>query len=89
MIIFKKRKVRRIRLLRYSYLLIALIIVSCSKEDIKVKSSGYKEPTKEELRKAMRYHGILFAEQDDKGEWYFIRNGKRCRLFAHLENQGS
>jgi hypothetical protein len=37
----------------------------------------------------MRYHGILFAEQDDKGEWYFIRNGKRCRLFAHLENQGS
>ena len=74
-------------LLRYSYLLIALTIFSCSWGDIKVKPSGYKEPTKEELRKAMRYHGILFAEQDNRGEWYFIRNGKRCWLFAHLEDQ--
>ena len=54
-------------LLRYSYLLIALTIFSCSWGDIKVKPSGYKEPTKKELRKAMRYQGILFAEQDNRG----------------------
>jgi hypothetical protein len=53
-------------------------------EEIKV-IQGNPEPTREELRKAMRYHGILYAEQDDNGEWYFIRDGKRCRLFVYKE----
>jgi len=45
---------------------------------------GYWEPTCAELRKAMRYHGILFAQEDEKHEWYFMRDGKRCRLFGYL-----
>jgi hypothetical protein len=40
-------------------------------EEVKV-IQGNPEPTREELRKAMRYHGILFAEMDELGEWYFV-----------------
>ena len=73
--------------MRYLILLIFLITVACSNAEITVKSSDYKEPTRQELRKAMGYHGILFAEQDDNGKWYFTRDGKRCRLFAFLDNK--
>lgn len=41
--------------------------------------------SREVLRKAMHYHGILFAEQNKTGEWYFMRDGKCCRLFAYLD----
>jgi len=54
----------------------------------KVISPGYWEPTCIELRKAMRFHGILFAKEDENHEWYFIREGKRCRLFAYLNVKG-
>jgi len=46
---------------------------------------GNSEPTRGELKKAMKYHGILYAERDKNGEWYFIRDGQRCRLFAYKE----
>jgi len=51
----------------------------------KVISPGYWEPTIEDLRKAMRYHGIFFARENENHEWYFVRDGKRCRLFAYLK----
>jgi secreted PhoX family phosphatase len=51
-------------------------------EEIKV-IQGSPEPSREELKEAMRYHGILYAEMDKNGEWYFVRDGKRCRLFAY------
>jgi hypothetical protein len=73
--------------MRYWFILILLIVAACSNGDIKVTTPDSKEPTREELRKAMRYHGILFAKKDDSGEWYFLRDGKHCRLFAHLKNQ--
>lgn len=41
----------------------------------------FKQASRQQLRKAMHYHGILFAQQDDKGEWYFVRDGERCKLF--------
>ena len=39
--------------------------------------------TEQELRKAMRYHGILITKQDKKYEWHFYRDGQKCRLFAY------
>lgn len=73
--------------MRYFCLFMLLLIAACSNNDTIVRPPNYREPTREELRKAMRYHGVFFAEQDDDREWYFVRNGKRCRLFAHLENR--
>jgi hypothetical protein len=51
-------------------------------EGVKVIQDNF-EPTREELKGAMRYHGILYAEMDKNGEWYFVRDGKRCRLFTY------
>ena len=72
--------------MRYAFLLIFLMVAACSNSNMTVTSSNRVEPTKQELRKAMRHHGILFAQQDDSGEWYFMRDGKRCRLFAYLKS---
>jgi len=55
----------------------------CSPREMKVQASHLKEPSEEDLRKAMRHHGILFAEQGEDGDWYFHRNGKQYRLFAY------
>jgi hypothetical protein len=71
--------------MRYVFLFILLTIAACSNANITVTASKEIEPTRQELRKAMRHHGVLFAQQDDKGEWYFVRNGKRCRLFSRVE----
>jgi len=75
--------------MRFLYLFILLTILACSNSGITAKPPDYWEPTRQELRKAMRYHGITFAEQDDNREWVFIRSGKRCRLFAYLDNRRS
>lgn len=64
-----------------------MITFACSNNDIKVTSSLIEEPTREDLRAAMRFHGILVAKQDENHEWYFIRGGKRCPLFAHFKKQ--
>jgi hypothetical protein len=39
--------------------------------------------------RAHRYHGISFSQKDQKG-WFFIRDGKRCKVFtqACLERIG-
>ena len=71
--------------MRYLLAILLLTTIACSNSSIKAIPSEVKEPTREEIKLAMRYHGVLFAQQDDKGEWYFSRNGKRCRLFAYLE----
>jgi hypothetical protein len=64
-------------------LLFFLFIAACSSSDATVQNIGFEEPTREELKVAMRYHGVRFAEQDNNGEWYFYRDGQRCRLFAY------
>jgi len=71
--------------MRYFCLLALLLTVACSNSTIKATPANGSEPTREELRNAMYYHGILFAQEDNNGEWYFLRDGKRCRLFAHLQ----
>ncbi|WAC07479.1 MAG: hypothetical protein OS130_14865 [Thermodesulfobacteriota bacterium] len=74
--------------MRYWFLIIILIITfACSKQESKISLSNPEEPTREELRNAMRFHGILIAKQDENHEWYFMREGKRCPLFAYLKKQ--
>jgi len=45
------------------------------------------EPTEAELAAAHQYHGILYSEEGEDHEWYFIRNGKKCNLFAYLKER--
>jgi hypothetical protein len=72
--------------MRYLFLIILLITTfGCSNHESKVSLSNPEEPTREELRNAMRFHGILVAKQDENYEWYFMRQGKRCPLFAYLK----
>lgn len=62
----------------------ALVVISgCNTSDPVVRPATYREPTEAELAAAHRYHGILYAEEDENHEWYFVREGKRCRLFAY------
>ena len=73
--------------MRYFWLLALLLTVACSNNStIKATPASGSEPTREELKNAMYYHGILFAQEDKNGEWYFLRGGKRCRLFAHVQS---
>ena len=76
-------------LMRFLHISILLMLLGCSNSDITAKPPDHWEPSREELRKAMRYHGITFAEQDDTREWFFLRSGRRCRLFAYLDNRNS
>jgi hypothetical protein len=72
--------------MRYLFLIILLITTfACSNPESKVSLSNSEEPTREELRNAMRFHGILVAKQDENYKWYFMREGKRCPLFAYLK----
>lgn len=72
--------------MRNLFLIILLITTfACSNHESKVSLSNPEEPTREELRNAMRFHGILVAKQDENHEWYFMREGKRCPLFAYLK----
>jgi len=71
---------------KYTCLLLLFAITACSSGEARVQSVGFEEPTREELKHAMRYHGVVFAEQGNDGEWYFYRDGQRCRLFAHVKH---
>ena len=39
--------------------------------------------TTKELAEAHAHHGILWSFQERDGEWYFLREGKKCKLFAY------
>ena len=44
------------------------------------------EDTREKFKKAMKYHGILFAEYDwETQDWVFFRDGQWCKLLGYLE----
>jgi len=74
--------------MRYLFLTILLITtLACSNIESEVSLSDFEEPTREELRNAMRFHGILIAKQDENREWYFVRDGKRCPLFSYLKTR--
>lgn len=73
-------------MVKYIGILFITLIVACSGKDATVQHVGFEEPSREELKKAMNYHGVAFAEQDRDGQWYFYRDGKRCRLFAYLDS---
>ena len=64
-----------------------IITFGCSNNDSRVTPSLIEEPTREELRNAMRFHGILIAKQDENLEWHFMRDGKRCPLLAYSKKQ--
>jgi len=53
----------------------------------KVVSSGYQNRTEEELKARHRYHGIKHSKQDENHEWFFMRDGKKCKLFDYEEGK--
>lgn len=76
------------RLTIYRYLLIPLFLCAvsaCSEGEAIVYSDVVKVPSRDELRRAMRYHGVMSAQRDEDGQWYFIRDGKRCQLFSFAQ----
>ena len=73
-------------MLKYASIILIVLIVGCSGKEATVQPVGFEEPSREKLKKAMHYHGVTFAEQDHDGQWYFYRDGKRCRLFAYLNS---
>ena len=53
--------------------------------------TSHQEPEEAELicrvapdiiKRAHRYHGILYSEQGQDGQWVFVRDGWRCKLFT-------
>jgi hypothetical protein len=54
-------------------------------DNAKTISSGHREYSCAELQRAMKYHGIFSAKQDENYEWYFIRKGKKVYLFKYKE----
>lgn len=66
----------------YLCVLFLCAISACSQGEAVVYSGKADMPSREELRRAMRYHGIMSAERDEDGQWYFLRDGKRCALFG-------
>ncbi|MBN2467484.1 MAG: hypothetical protein JXD19_04975 [Deltaproteobacteria bacterium] len=73
--------------MRYVVVVLLLLMNACTEPDKVVVSSSQGSMSREELREAMLYHGIIFAEQDRDGEWYFVRDGRRVRLFAYAAGQ--
>jgi len=54
----------------------------------KVVVSVPAEPTKEELKEAMKYHGIDYSYQRKSDlVWVFDRENKQCELFAYKEGK--
>ena len=49
------------------------------REQPRLKYDPVNWPEKEYVIQRMKYHGISGCIQDEKG-YYFIRDGKRCRL---------
>ena len=53
-----------------------------------VVQQGYPEPTRAELRSAMRHHGTYWSYQGKNRVWYFVnKNKKVCRLFAYQKEK--
>jgi len=54
--------------------------VGCSPEGCATPCPA--EPTRLELAKAHRYHGVLFSEQDEAGNWWGVRpSGQRILVW--------
>jgi len=62
-------------------IIILLILVFISPRKAVVIKNPNPEKSRQELRAAMKYHGVLFAFKEN-GKWYFLRDGKKCRLFS-------
>jgi len=66
--------------------IMALCLIVSLSQDLKSWEKDY--PVKEGctydidyVKSRMKYHGIMVAHLDmSKCEWYFIRNGRRCKL---------
>lgn len=53
-----------------------------------IVAGNMDERSIKELKKAHRYHGVLWSYQDEKdGQWYFHRDGHRIKLFCHLKEK--
>jgi hypothetical protein len=53
-----------------------------------VVASGHVEPSREELRKAHRYHGTIWSFEDKNHVWHFYnKDGQQCKLFKYKEEK--
>ena len=51
-------------------------------QEVDTLKHGWVAPP--QFRQAHKYHGILHSYWDaEKKDWYFLRNGKKCRLFGY------
>lgn len=49
-----------------------------------IVAQGPDIPSREEFRKAHRYHGITWSYREGD-TWYFDRDGQKCRVFNTKE----
>jgi hypothetical protein len=45
------------------------------------------EPSKEEIRAAHKYHGVLWSWQDGEECYFKDKKGRVCKLFGYKENK--
>lgn len=62
-----------------------VLLTSCT--DAKMQEGHLHEPSCAKLRAAHKYHGILYSYQERNGQWYFNRDGKKCKLFNYLKDR--
>ena len=66
------------------FVIIAVICIHLKFPEPKVVEGPNEHRTKQELKKAMRYHGVQWSLQDEvDGKWCFWRNDKKIYLFCH------
>jgi len=54
------------------------------------KDNSIQQPTMEEkliINRIHKYHGIGASIEDEFGNWWFIRNGKKCFIYKNLEGE--
>lgn len=57
-----------------------MICAGCTPEGC--VQAGNQEPTEQQLEQKHRYHGILFSEQDEQGNWWGVREtGERFLMW--------
>ena len=65
-------------LILFCYAMVAIFF----SDPVSIQSGPCGIVTDQKVLSAMYYHGILYSYEDETGE-YFIRGGKRCRLFTN------
>lgn len=57
------------------------------KQQPRAIKSLFQQASREDLRRAHHYHGIQYSFQEEGGRWFFMRDEKRCGLFAYRNKE--